>query len=251
MGALHDGHLSLIRAAFQSNDFIVSSIFVNPTQFTNQDDFDRYPVTIEKDIEMLLQAGCDIVFLPPRSEVYPQTFEPKKYPLGSLELVLEGHFRPGHFQGVCQVVDMLLNIVQPDMLYLGQKDYQQCMVIQKLISITKRESEIQLCIEPTQREKDGLAMSSRNMRLNDEERKNATAVYKALIYIKEHIDQTSFPVLKEKAMVILKEKGFAVDYVEIANRDALEPARETQEPLIALIAASIGKVRLIDNMLLN
>ncbi len=161
------------------------------------------------------------------------------------------NFLPGHFQGVCQVVDRLLNIVQPDILYLGQKDYQQCMVIQKLLSLTNKESEIELLIEPTQRESDGLALSSRNMRLNDGERKNATAIFKALLYIKNHIDQTSFPILKERAILILKEKGFTVDYVEIANRHTLEPALESQEALIALIAARLGNVRLIDNMLMN
>jgi len=251
MGALHDGHLSLIRAASKINAFKVCSIFVNPTQFTDQDDFDRYPKTIEKDIEMLVQAGCDVLFFPPKSEVYTQSFVSKNFPLGSVELVLEGHFRPGHFQGVCQVVDRLLNIVQPDILYLGQKDYQQCMVIQKLLSLTNKESEIELLIEPTQRESDGLALSSRNMRLNDGERKNATAIFQALLYIKDHIDQTSFPILKEKAFMILKEKGFTVDYVEIANRHTLEPALESQEALIALIAARLGNVRLIDNMLMN
>ena len=131
MGALHDGHLSLVSEARSANDVVVCSIFINPTQFNNQDDFKYYPVTIEKDIEQLISAGCDILFLPTVEEVYPPTWSKKHFDLGPIENILEGFYRPGHFQGVCMVVHRLLDIVQPGRMYLGQKDYQQCMVIKK------------------------------------------------------------------------------------------------------------------------
>ena len=135
MGALHPGHLSLVKTSKQENDITVCSIFVNPTQFNNPEDLKHYPVTIEKDIEALLQVDCDILFLPPVSEIYPSYYQKKHYELGPMETILEGKFRPGHFQGVCQVVDRLLTIVDPDHLYLGQKDFQQCMVLKKMVSI--------------------------------------------------------------------------------------------------------------------
>src|SRR5690242_13565632 len=172
MGALHSGHLSLIEASKKENSITVSSIFVNPTQFNDPTDFEKYPVTIEKDIDLLEGIGCDAIFLPSVEEIYPNgTKSVKHYELGYLEKILEGKFRPGHFQGVCMVVERLLEIVEPDKLYLGQKDFQQCMVIRKLISLMGKENTISLEISPTLREPDGLAMSSRNVRLNEEERK--------------------------------------------------------------------------------
>ncbi|MFZ1534928.1 MAG: pantoate--beta-alanine ligase, partial [Chitinophagaceae bacterium] len=172
MGALHAGHISLIDAASKENQVTISSIFVNPTQFNDLKDFEKYPITIEKDIEMLEAAGCNVLFLPSVKEIYPEGIKPEmQYELGYIETILEGKFRPGHFQGVCMVVHRLLDIVQPDNLYLGQKDYQQCMVISKLVELINQQDTIKVNICPTLREKDGLAMSSRNMRLNEDERK--------------------------------------------------------------------------------
>src|SRR5438270_8267338 len=175
MGALHKGHLSLISRAGKSG-LVVCSIFVNPTQFNDPEDFKNYPVNIENDMELLVQSGCDVLFLPSVEEIYPAGFSKKHYDLGPIEFVLEGAHRPGHFQGVCQVVDRLLQIVQPDDLFTGQKDYQQCMVIRKLISLVGMEDRVNLVVVPTVREKDGLAMSSRNLRLNEEQRKKAPLV---------------------------------------------------------------------------
>ena len=188
MGALHAGHISLINDSKKASDLTVCSIFVNPTQFNDPKDFEKYPITIEKDIAMLEAAGCDILFLPEVAEMYPGgTSTSIHYELGYLETILEGHYRPGHFQGVCMIVHRLLDIVKPDNLYIGQKDYQQSMVIKKLIELTGMKELVDLNISPTLREAGGLAMSSRNMRLTEQERVKATAIYKTLHLIKEQL----------------------------------------------------------------
>jgi pantoate--beta-alanine ligase len=252
MGALHAGHLSLLTASQQENDQTVCSIFINPTQFNNQDDFNQYPVTIEKDIEALVASQCDILFLPSVKEIYPDNHVKKPYDLGVLEHVLEGHYRPGHFQGVCEVVDRLLTIVNPDRLYLGQKDYQQCMVIKKLVELTGRLTP-QLRFINTKREQSGLAMSSRNLRLNADETEKAQIISEALEYIKQSWLTESISTVKEKAGNMLRKKGFQIDYVEIADATNLLPLLqyENEKKAIALVAASINNIRLIDNMLLN
>jgi pantoate--beta-alanine ligase len=175
----------------------------------------------------------------------------KYYELGYLETVLEGKFRPGHFQGVCQVVDRLLEIVKPDFLFLGQKDFQQCLVVQKLIEIKKINTK--LIIGATLREKDGLAMSSRNMRLNSVERNLAVSIYESLIQIKQHLHPGSVESIKEMAIQYLTLRGFKVDYAEIANEETLEIITEWNgtEKVVALIAAYLNDIRLIDNMLFN
>lgn len=252
MGALHQGHISLLEASKKDNPVTVSSIFVNPTQFNDPKDFEKYPVTIEKDIYQLEKAGCDILFLPSVAEIYPDGFDhQKQYDLGKLETLLEGKFRPGHFQGVCMVVERLLNIVQPDNLYLGQKDYQQCMVIKRLIQLMGIENNTNLVVCPTLREPDGLAMSSRNMRLNEEERKRAVGIYQVLTSIKNNLQASS--LIKDKAVEELAATGFRVDYVEIADAITLEPVTEWngRQKLVALVAAFNNEVRLIDNMLIN
>jgi pantoate--beta-alanine ligase len=251
MGALHAGHISLIQLCKQQNDLAVCSIFVNPTQFNNPDDFTHYPVTIEKDIEQLIDAGCDILFLPPVEEIYPAGFQKKQYDLGNLENILEGFYRPGHFQGVCQVVDRLLQIVSPHRLYLGQKDYQQCMVIRRLIEILGEKNQPELVISPTVREADGLAMSSRNLRLSPEERQKATGIYKTLTYIKINLNSSPAEILQKEGKRKLEEQGFIVDYVKIADAKTLAESLPVHQPKVALIAATLHNVRLIDNMLLN
>ena len=254
MGALHVGHISLIDASKKKDTITISSIFVNPTQFNDPKDFKKYPVTLEKDISMLEQAGCDVLFLPSVEEMYPDGFNPKMhYDLGFLETVLEGKFRPGHFQGVCMVVHRLLEIVNPDHLYLGQKDYQQCMVIKKLMEINDLKDKVDIIICPTLREADGLAMSSRNTRLNEVERKNAITIFKCLSMIKENDEHETPVALKKKAQLLLEKAGFKVDYVEIADAGNLCPVKnwDDKQKLVALVAAFMNEVRLIDNMTLN
>ncbi len=251
MGALHQGHLSLVAEAKSNNNVTVCSIFVNPTQFNNPEDLKRYPITIEKDIEQLLAVACDVLFLPSNEQIYPRDYEKKLYDLGNIENSLEGSYRPGHFQGVCQVVDRLLEIVNPDNIYMGQKDFQQCMVVKKLLEITGKNNSINLNISPTIRETSGLAMSSRNLRLDPLEKKIALSIYQELTEIKKQLHFTPLVQLKETAKQHLEQKGFKVDYVEIANSHDLSPATEASEASVALIAASIGTIRLIDNIILN
>jgi len=251
MGALHDGHLSLVRAARAGTDLVVCSIFVNPTQFNNAQDFQHYPVTIEKDIERLVVSGCDVLFLPSVEEVYPPGHEKKHYDLGPLESRLEGRFRPGHFQGVCEVVDRLLSIIGPDKLYMGQKDFQQCLVVRRLLELLHKEDTIELTVVPTEREVSGLAMSSRNLRLSAEERTAAAAIPAELNWIRTHLGEQSLRALEQSAVEHLTSQGFSVDYVAVAQASDLAPATALDQPLVALAAASLGAVRLIDNLPLN
>ena len=251
MGALHQGHISLIEMSRQDHDLTVCSIFINPTQFNNQEDFKHYPVTIEKDIALLEGSGCNVLFLPSVMEIYPEGYQKKYYELGPIENILEGAYRPGHFQGVCQVVHRLLDIIQPGNLYLGQKDFQQCMVIKKLLSLLNKEDEVNLHIAPTLREKDGLAMSSRNLRLDKEERSRATAIYRELENIRKELHHQSLDDLKQNARKVLEQEGFRVDYIEIANSHDLLPVEKISPSMVALAAATLGNVRLIDNLVIN
>jgi len=252
MGALHQGHISLLKSAKKVDSLSVCSIFVNPTQFNDAKDFENYPATIEKDIDALEKAGCDILFMPPVVEMYPNgVADAPTYSLGYLETVLEGKYRPGHFQGVCMVVHKLLNIIPTDELYLGQKDYQQCMVIKKLVELTGLDTNINICA--TLRENDGLAMSSRNMRLPAADRGRALKIYETLSFLKDNIKPGHLVTLKQTAVQMLTDAGFKVDYVEIANADNLDIISEWDgitKP-VALAAAFLGDVRLIDNMVLK
>lgn len=252
MGALHHGHISLIDQSKKATDLTICSIFVNPTQFNDPKDFEKYPVTISTDIEFLLKADVHVLFLPPVKEIYPNgTKEKPHYDLGFLETVLEGKYRFGHFQGVCQVMHRLLDIVKADHLFMGQKDYQQCMVINHLINT--KHIPTKLHIAPTLRETDGLAMSSRNMRLTKEQRQRAVAISQTLSQMKKQLQQGSLRKIKEEATTFLTSKGFRVDYTEIAHVDTLALINNWNgtDPVVALIAAYIGEVRLIDNMLLG
>lgn len=251
MGALHAGHISLVSRSMEQNELTICSIFVNPTQFNNPDDLAKYPVTIEKDIDMLEASGCHILFLPTPDQIYPEGYQAKHYDLGNLEAILEGKYRPGHFQGVCQVVDQLLSIVEPDTLYLGRKDYQQCMVIARMLTLTGRT--IKLDFVETMREPDGLAMSSRNVRLDETQRAQSIQIYQALLWLRNNIRPGEVGPLKEQAIRKLVDHGFDVDYVEIASAGDLSIKNEWDghEPLVALIAAFCGPVRLIDNMTIS
>ncbi|WP_127125583.1 pantoate--beta-alanine ligase [Pseudoflavitalea rhizosphaerae] len=252
MGALHEGHLSLIAESRKHADITVCSIFVNPTQFNDPKDFDKYPNTLEQDILLLEKAGTDILFLPSVNEMYPEGLTSlEQYDLGYLETILEGKFRPGHFQGVCQVMYRLLKLVQPDQLFMGQKDYQQCMVVKRLLAIMG--SKTKLVPSPTVRESSGLAMSSRNMRLGADQRSEAVAISGTLKFIKDNLSGESLPALKAAGTEKLQQAGFRVDYVEICDADTLEPVEtwDGKTPLVALVAAFLGDIRLIDNMIIT
>lgn len=248
MGALHHGHISLIEKSRAENEITICSIYVNPTQFNNADDFKKYPKTIENDIDMLEKWGCDVLFLPETNEVYTKDFIIQHYNLGYLETLLEGKYRPGHFQGVCQVVHRLLQIVMPDKLYLGQKDYQQCMVISRLIQLMQVNTEVVIC--PTLREPDGLAMSSRNLRLNKIQRRTAVQIFKTMQLVKNEIAPGNLNLLRQKAVNTLSDAGFSVDYVEIADAVSLEHIIDWNgsQKAVILVAAYLDDIRLIDNL---
>ncbi len=252
MGALHKGHISLIEASKRTDTLTICSIFVNPTQFNNTADFEKYPVTIEKDIDMLEKAGCNVLFLPSVEEIYPEDSSTTlHYELGFIETVLDGKYRPGHFQGVCNVVQRLLDIVQPNTIYLGQKDYQQCIIIKKLTELIQSPTQIIIC--PTLRESDGLAMSSRNMRLTSVERMKAVKISEVLLFIKQEIKPGNLQDLKQRCINYLTNEGYNVDYVEIADATNLTLLQnwDGKTKLVALVAAFLNEVRLIDNRIVN
>jgi pantoate--beta-alanine ligase len=253
MGALHRGHISLLQQSREKGDFTVASIFVNPTQFNDKADFDKYPVSIDEDKQMLLDAGCDVLFLPSVDEVYPPGQNTPVYDFGNMDTILEGAHRPGHFKGVGQVVARLLQIVQPDVLYIGQKDYQQCMVIKNLVKQIPALHKLDILICPTMREQDGLAMSSRNRRLTEPQRALAVLLYQCLVSIQAKAGTQSFAVVQKECLDILKEKGFEPDYVALADASDLTLLEDydMNRRMVALIAAKIGDVRLIDNMVVN
>ncbi len=252
MGALHQGHISLIDKSKNETDITVCSIYVNPVQFNNPEDFKNYPVTIEADILMLEKSRCDILFIPGGKEIYPDEDSKKKhFEIGYLETILEGKYRPGHFQGVCVVMEKLLNIVEPTHLFLGQKDFQQSLIIKKLVDLLKKDLEI--IIVPTLREESGLAMSSRNLRLTHAEKNIAAELYKALVQIKKDLAPGKIPVLKKEAISKLEDLGFKIDYLEIANTGNLKIVKDftSGKDLIILIAAFLNNIRLIDNLLVT
>lgn len=252
MGALHEGHLSLIEESKKKTGTTIVSVFVNPTQFNNKEDLEKYPRSVSKDVLLLEEKSCDILFLPDEKEIYPDEQSKRKhFDLGYLENILEGKFRPGHFQGVCLVVERLLNMANPDFIFLGQKDFQQCLVIERLISILNKKIEVVIC--PTLREPGGLAMSSRNLRLNDEERNRASQLHAALAFIKNKISSVNFSILKNEAIEKLENNGFKIEYLELASQKDLEVLSECRpkENAVILIAAYLGDVRLIDNVLIT
>jgi len=251
MGALHQGHLALIKECKRKCDIIICSIFINPTQFNDKKDFEKYPVTIENDIYLLETNKTDILFLPSVDEVYTEGLEQlQNFNLGYLENILEGKYRPGHFQGVCNVVYRLLNVVRPGIIFLGRKDYQQYLVLKKMM----QEFFPGIYIEAVniKREKNGLAMSSRNMRLSDDAKNKAAAINKNLKFIQQHILTKDFNWLKQIATENLLANGFEkIDYIELCDAETLLPVDAvSNKQLIVLIAAFIEGVRLIDNLLL-
>ncbi len=250
MGALHQGHLSLINLAKQQTDVVVCSIFVNPTQFNDPKDLELYPKPIASDIEKLESVACDVLFNPATSEMYAEN-EQWVLDLDGLDLLLEGEQRPGHYQGVTQIVKKLFDCVQPHRAFFGQKDYQQFLVIEKMVKKLAMKVELVMC--PIVRESDGLAMSSRNIRLSAEERKNALAIYQTLCWMKDHFGHYGLDELKTLGTEKLrKSPGIVLEYLEICDGDSLLVAtNQNPKKLVVLVAAKLGNTRLIDNILLK
>ncbi len=253
MGALHNGHLSLIAIAKANAKVVVCSIFVNPTQFTDPKDLEKYPRPLAHDIKMLTDAGCDFVFMPTVTEMYPSFPTPENWhiDLGPAEFVLEGEFRKGHYQGVTQIVKKLFDAVSPDVAFFGQKDFQQVLMIKNMVRHFNLPIEIVSC--PIIREDDGLAMSSRNIHLSDDDRKNALVLSKALKFVADNYKKLKLKdLLTDAKQMINDTNGVELDYFTIAHDDTLLPIEhEEKGSVVALVAAKVGETRLIDNMLLG
>jgi len=252
MGALHDGHMSLVRRAREECDYVAVSIFVNPTQFGPCEDFDKYPRTFSDDLEKCKKARVDLVFAPPASEMYPPGFDSWVEVKGFITQTLEGECRPNHFRGVTTVCAKLFNIVGPDVAYFGMKDYQQLKVIQKMVRELNMPLEIVPC--PTAREADGLAMSSRNSYLSPEEREAALVLSRSLMKAQEMFasGEREAEVIEGVArQVLLSEPLVRIDYVAVRDAETLEPIERVEKEAVVLIAARIGSTRLIDNCLLS
>ena len=249
MGALHGGHLSLVEMAKKENDFVVVSIFVNPTQFDNADDLINYPKTIEKDLSLLKSFNCDIVFTPTPEEIYEDNIKSQSFDFDGLEFQMEGKFRAGHFNGVGTIVERLFEIVKPHKAYFGEKDYQQIQIIRKMTE--KKNLPVQIISCPIHREKDGLAMSSRNTRLTKEQREAAPFIYETLKKAKIKFGtKNASEVVKWVENEFKNHPLFNLEYFEIADEETLLPV-ETKNPTKkyrAFIAVFAGKVRLIDNI---
>ncbi len=253
MGALHKGHLSLIEVAQQHADIVVCSIFVNPTQFTDPKDLEKYPRPLAHDIKMLTDAGCNFVFMPTVKEMYPNFPIPEIWDidLGPAEFLLEGEFRRGHYQGVTQIVKKLFDAVNPAIAFFGQKDFQQVLMIKQMVKYFNLSLEIVSC--PIIREDDGLAMSSRNIHLSPSDKNNALVLNRALMLVKDNFTTLEIPELLKKAkQLIVENTGVELDYFTIVDGETLMPlqTKQTENP-VALVAAKVGDTRLIDNVLLN
>ena len=250
MGALHLGHLSLIKAARTKSDIVVCSIFVNPTQFNDKKDLENYPRPIEDDIRKLKRAECDVLFIPEVDEMYNSS-DHWLMELGNLDKILEGKTRPGHYQGVTQIVKKLFDIIKPDYAFFGQKDYQQFMVVSYMVK--KLRIRVRMIQCPIIREDDGLAMSSRNVYLAPDYRKNALALFQSLNKARDEFNEKSIRQIKSDAIAFLNASvGIEAEYFEIYNARTFEPVSSKRtENLIALVAARVGKIRIIDNMILK
>ena len=256
MGALHAGHLSLIQKSKAQTDVTVCSIFVNPKQFDEAADFDKYPRTVATDAKLLEEQNCEVLFVPSVAEMYPPAVENSlmSFDFDNLDQPMEGKYRTGHFDGVAKVVKRLLDIVQPDELFMGQKDFQQFAIIQKMLEITESNIKIVRC--PIVREFDGLAMSSCNVRLLPDERKRALGISRSLRHAKQWFLEQKMTIeeVKQKAFDFLSQiEGMRVEYFEIVDAKTLQNVASWQdaETLVACTAVRIGAVRLIDNMLLE
>ncbi len=251
MGALHEGHLSLINTSVAQNSITLCSIFVNPTQFNEIQDFEKYPIQVEDDIQKVEEAKVSILYLPNKEEVYPEGMtQLEKYDFGSLETLAEGAHRPGHFQGVAQVLSRFLKLIQPDKMYMGQKDYQQLLITKALVKMLGIGTSIEGI--PIRREEDGLAMSSRNVRLSERGRKVAPEIYQSLKNIEAKRGQSPLTQLLAEANAHLQGNGLEVEYLMLAHAENLQPEDDFKDhPQILIVAAWLEGVRLIDNLLLT
>jgi len=249
MGALHQGHASLLAESKKRDDISVCSIFVNPTQFNDKNDLKKYPKTLDLDIQILEDVGCDILFKPSAEEIYPENLEHFTLDLGMLDKVMEGEKRPGHFKGMVQVVKRLLDIVEPDQLYMGQKDFQQFTIVRHMIKTFNLPTRLVVC--PIIREADGLAMSSRNLRLQKSIRSRAHNIYKTLKASKDWLKYIPVKYTKVKAMNALDITDFSPEYFEIVDGNTLLPVEDYRSVnyVVACTAVWAGDVRLIDNMI--
>ena len=248
MGALHDGHLSLIRRSVGENQFTAISVFVNPTQFNKKQDFENYPRNLDQDLEMIRGLSCDFVFVPQEGEMYSDK-DPRTFDFGDLDKTMEGQFRPGHFNGVAQIVSKLLDIVRPERAYFGEKDFQQLVIIRSLVRLLNLQVEIIGC--PIIRDADGLAMSSRNQLLSPAERKAASLVPETMRQVAEMAGKKMISEISELVKrTIHSDPGLTLEYFEIVNERNLEPLRNWSDAqqIRACIAVHCGAVRLIDNM---
>lgn len=253
MGALHQGHLVLVKRAFLEHNCVVVSIFVNPTQFNNNDDLRKYPNTLDKDVQLLNTISDKIiVFAPTANEIYAGKIKSNSYQFNGLDTLMEGKFRAGHFNGVATIVELLLNAVMPDMAYFGEKDFQQLQIIKKLVQIAAIPIKIRGC--PIVREPNGLAMSSRNERLSKEARKNVSFIYKTLKSAKKKFGTKSAAYTIHWVQDQFKKKSdFKLEYFQITNIDTLTPVlrKQKRKKYRAFVAVYIEGVRLIDNIALN
>jgi pantoate--beta-alanine ligase len=250
MGALHEGHGSLITASKNDNQLVICSIFVNPTQFNKVEDLEKYPRKEKEDVAILEKLGCDFLFMPSSEEIY-KNYQFEGIDLKELETVMEGKYRPGHFQGVCQIVYRLFDLVNPTRAYFGLKDFQQVAVIKYMTSFFKLPVEIVAC--PTIREENGLALSSRNLRLSEIEKQDALIIFKTLDFIKKNLTQfETISELKNKALEVFKSGKLTLEYLEIVDQNTLTLLDEKNKSnLVACIAAYNNHIRLIDNMILS
>ncbi len=251
MGALHQGHLSLIKQAKAQTSFVVASIFVNPTQFNEAEDFKLYPRTLDVDLKMLDESGCDLVFTPTVEDIYPSK-DLRKFDFGLLEQVMEGLHRPGHFNGVAQVVSKLFDAVQADVAFFGQKDFQQFAIIKAMVKQLNIPIHLVAC--PIVREPSGLAMSSRNQRLSKLQKEQASVIYKHLTWAKTNFKQYSLSELKnEVEKCFFSSEGLELEYFEIVDENTLIELNSwpVDVKVVACVAVFCGKVRLIDNIVFN
>jgi len=251
MGALHAGHLSLIRRCRRENDFTVVSIFVNPTQFSPREDYRKYPRNLIQDARACQEEGVDIIFFPDAKDMYPKPFRTFVEVEGLSELLC-GHFRPGHFRGVTTVVAKLFQIVQPDIAYFGQKDAQQAIIIRKMVEDLSMP--VQIKVMPIVRERDGLALSSRNQYLNASERKDAVVLHQALNLAKDSLrrrETDASRVIQSMRTLIQKKKSARVDYISIVDLQNLKPLKKIRGKALVALAVWIGKTRLIDNAIVK
>ena len=247
MGALHAGHISLIKASRSRCDLTICSIYVNPTQFNSEKDLRNYPTNTKKDVELLKKNHCDILFIPNDFEVYENNLKSSEFDLNNLDKFMEGEYRPGHFQGVATIVTKLFKIVNPDIAFFGEKDLQQLIIIKHI----SNKSNLKIVSVPTVREKNGLALSSRNKNLTEDSFKSATIIFKSLCYCRDHLTKYDIVTLKNKVKKNFERSKFDLEYLEFVSMKTMHPVDVISNNLAICIAATTENVRLIDNIIIN